>query len=285
MRARRGWRRARRAGTSETVATVFLIGLTIVAGVFLWTWVVPLPVVAPTIQYTAMGGLTYPVWGDPTDCWPVLPFPPSYYLGNGSHDARWNTYMNAWNSQCLNSGAGTYNSMNVSEIVFTHVSQPVPLASIQFNFICHNTTPAPLTTFLVRGSLAAMSWFPGASQVIDPGAPKLGSCGTFNASGFGGGAFSVYYNRLGFFKPIVAGESQLLPGSSFVLYIHTGNSVLEAPSPIEPPSTWNKADFDDYHGAPSWCFTTVDACTIVLVDTAISTQPVLATIPVFSLRQ
>lgn len=281
------WRtpRRNRSGVSDIVATIFLTGITIVAGVFLWYFVIPQPVVAPTITYTANAGLTYPVWGDPTDCWPVLPYSYTYYLNNGTRDARYSTYMNAWWDQCEYGDTGVYNQMNVSDIVFTKVSQPVPLQNIEFAFLCHNETPRPMTTFLVRGSLASMSWFPGSSTVLPADAPKLGSCGTFNASNYGGGANGVYYNRLGFFRPLTEGQTQLLPGSSFILYIHTAYSVLEAPSPLEPRSTWNQPDFDDYHGAPSWCFDTPGACTIDLIDTALSTQPVLVSIPVYSMHQ
>ncbi len=267
------------------MAAVLLIGITVAAGVLLWTFRFDTVSPTPTVYYTAQAGLTYPVWGDPTDCWPVLPYSWSYYLGNGSGDARWNTYMTAWNSQCLNGNTGLYNAMNATEIVITQVSQPVRLADIQFNFLCHNDTPTAMTTFLVRGSLQAMSWFPGSSQTLPSNAPKLWSCGTFNASGYGGGAFSVYYNRLGFFKPLTFGATQLEAGDAIVLYVHSKNAVLEAPSPIEPQSTWNHDDFDDFHGAPTWCFTDPNACSVVLVDTALKSQPVLATIPLVSLHQ
>lgn len=278
------WRR-RTSGVSDIIAAILLTGITVVAGVFLWLFVIPTPVNQPTVDYTAVSGVTYPVWGDPTDCFPNLPNSPTYYLGNGTHDPRYSTYMNAWTNDCQNANNGTYNQMNVTEIVFTQISQVVPLVNIQFNFLCHNETPAPMTTFLVRGSLAAMSWFPGSSQSLSLNAPKLGSCGTFNASGFGGGVNGVYYNRLGFFKPLATNENLLLPGSSFVLYIHTYNSVREAPSPLEGQLSWYKNDIDDFHGAPTWCFTTPGACTIDLVDTAISTQPIIASIPVYNIHQ
>ena len=283
----RRWRRRRPSwtGVAANIAAVFLLAITVLVGVLLWSFAFHLPPAQPTLYYTANAGVTYPVWGDPTDCWPVLPHQPSYYLGNGSGDPRWNSYMNAWWNDCEYGTNGTYNVMNATEIVFTQLSQPVSLASVQFNFICHNTTPAPTTTFLVRGSLQAMSWFPGASETLPADAPYLWSCGSFNASGFGGGANSVYYNRLGFFKPLTPNATMLEAGDSLVIYVNTFNAVLEAPNPIEPQSTWYLNDIDDYHGAPGWCFTSPNACDIVLVDTALKTQPVLATIPLFDLHQ
>jgi len=279
------WHRDPSRGIANTIAAVLLVAIMIVAGVLLWTLKLNPPAPTPALYYTANSGVSYPVWGDPTDCWPVLPHSPSYYLGNGSGDPRWNTYMNAWWDDCEYGTTGTYNVMNATEIVITQISQSIPLADVQFNFICHNTTPTPMTTFLVRGSLADMAWFPGSSETLSPNAPYLASCGTFNASGYGGGANSVYYNRLGFFKTLAANPTIITPGDSIVIYVNTYDAVLEAPNPIEPQSTWNLNDIDDYHGAPGWCFTSPNACEVVLVDTALHNQPVLATIPLFALHQ
>ncbi len=196
----------------------------------------------------------------------------------GAGTPGYSTYMDAWWTQCEDGTTGTYSNMNVTEILVRAVSKTVLLSDVEFTFVCHNNTPAPVTTFLVRGSLQAMSWFPGSSQAIPANAPTLGSCATFNASGYGGGANSVYYNRLGYFQPLTDGATLLQPGDTFVLYDHSEDSVLEAPSPIEPSSTWNQPDFDDYHGAPPWCFSNPGACFIQLVDTGVSPQVVLANI-------
>jgi flagellin-like protein len=274
----------RKRAVSPIIATVFLVGITITAGTLLWMFSVRPASPPPTVWYQAQGGYTYPAWGDPTDCSPVMPYAQSYYLGNGSGDARWSTYMNAWWSQCEYSTVGTYNNMNVSLISITRVSQPVLLSSVKFEFVCYNATPTPIHTILVGGSLQAMSWFPGSSYTLSANAPKLGSCGTFNATTFyHAQANGIYYNRLGFYDPLSASQTLLTPGDAFVLYVHTGNSVREAASPIEPQSTWNQPDTDDYHGAPPWCFANPGACTIYLIDTATSPNVVLATIPVTTL--
>ena len=270
----------RRRAVDSVIAAILMVAITVVVAVLIWLIRVPTPPQPPQVSYQARGGTTFPVWGDPTDCRPNLPYPWSYYLGNGTRDPRWNTYMNAWWNDCEYTTNGIYNQMNVSQITITQVSQAISLANVQFDFVCHNDTPVPITTHLVRGSLQAMSWIPGSSQILPSNAPQLGSCATFNASGYGGGAFGVYYNRLGFFEPVAMGSTVLRPGDTFILYLHTPYSVLEAPSPIEPRSYWNLPDVDDYHGAPPWCFTTPGACTIYLTDTAWSTPLVLATIPV-----
>ncbi len=266
---------------SPVIATVLMLGMMVAAGVLLWQFHVRPAPPPPTVTYSAVGGSTYPVWGDPTDCQPVLPNPTSYYTNGGTANPNWPTYSKAWTSQCQQSTTGVYNLMNVSVITISQVSQPIPMSAVEFEFVCHNATPKPITTVFVAGSLAAMSWFPGSSQSIPSNAPTINSCATFNASGLG--SFSTYYNRLGFFEPLTVGATQLEAGDSFILYVHTARSVFEAPSPYEPYSDWNQPDIDDYHGAPPWCFSNPGSCTIYLVDTQTIPQTILATIPVTSL--
>lgn len=93
----------------------------------------------------------------------------------------------------------------------------------------------------------------------------------------------MFYNRLGFYDPLKLNATLLEPGDAFILYVHTANSVFEAPSPIETQATWNLPDTDDYHGAPQWCFNVAGACTIYLVDSGVHPSTVLATIPVTEL--
>lgn len=270
-------------GISDVISAILLVALTVTVALLVWMIRITPPGPVPTVWYQAKGGSTFPVWGDPTDCRPNLPYNWQYYLGNGSRDSRWNTYMNAWRSECERSTTGIYNQMNVSQITITQVSQTISLADVQFDFVCYNATPVPITTHLVQGSLQAMSWFPGSPVNLSSSAPLLGKCATFDAAGYGGGANSVYYNRLGFFEPVALGATTLHAGDTFILYLHSTDSVFEAPSPIEPTSKWNLPDTDDYHGAPPWCFTTPGACTIYLSDTAGSVPVVLATIPVTDL--
>ena len=260
------------------IATILLIGMTIAAGAIIWLFSLKPAPPPPTLYYTAQAGTTYPVWGDPTDCVPVLPHPTSYYTTGGTSNPNWRTYSSAWTTQCVKGSTGVYAMMNVSLISITKVSQPIPLAAVQFAFVCHNDTPTPVTTTMVSGSLAAMSWFPGSSQAISPNAPTIGLCATFNASG--SGANSAYYNRLGFYDPVTEGATLLAPGDAFNLYILTPDSDYESPNPYEPVSKWNHPDEDDFHGAPKWCFDAPGACTIYLLDTQTSPQTVLAAIPV-----
>ena len=278
-------RRRRGGGVSQVIAVVLLTAITIAVMVLVYLIRIPLPNPPPTISYAAVNNVKFPAWGDPTDCYPNLPYNWEYYLGNGTGNRtdqnRWNTYMDAWNADCEDGDNGTYNLMNATEIIITSVSAPIPLTGITAEFLCFNATPSPTTTFLVDGQVSTMEWEPGASQNLSANAPLLGTCGSYDPRG--SGANSVYYNRLGFFNPLNTGLTVLEPGMSLVLYIHLPNSIIEAPNPLEPQSAWGVADADDYHGAPLWCFTVPGSCSVELIDTDWSYPVVLLTVPVYML--
>jgi flagellin-like protein len=268
MRRRRYLRRPKdRRGIANLVAVVMLVALTVVAGVVLWSYRLNLPTQGYYVTYQAMAGLKVPVWGDPTDCTPVgyPQAPASTWSGN-----EWNAFFNYCENQ-----VGNFSLMNATSITITSVTPTnIPLNQIWFYFLCHNTTPVPETTTLVGGSLAAMTWFPGSTTGPAPGAPTLGWCGSFDANGFGGGAFGTLYNRMGIFTPIRQGVSVLEPGDTFILYVHTPGSVYDPQD--------NGPDTDDYHGAPAWCFSTPGACEIKLVYAG-ATQQLLADIQIYSI--
>jgi len=274
-------------GVNDILGVTLTIAITVILVVVIYMIKFPLKPSPPVIQYQVVTDSKRPAWGDPTDCYPILPYNPTYYLGNGTGNMtdqnRYNTYMNAWWNDCEYGDNGTYNMMNVTLIQISQVSSPIPLTDVEFQFVCTNTTPKYVQTTLVEGPLSTMEWEPGASQNLSADAPTLGKCATFDASGFGGGANSVYYNRLGYFDPINFNFQVLSPGQTIVVYVHTPNSVLEAPNPIEPVSTWNVSDGDDYHGAPEWCFTVPNSCQINLLDTQWTPAVLLTTIPLYQL--
>lgn len=272
-------RRGRLRGVSEILATVLLVGITIAAMCIVYLIRLPLNGPPPTITWSAVNGVKFPAWGDPTDCYPILPYSWPYYLGNGSGSPRWDVYMNAWNVECEDHDNGTYNLMNTTEVLINSVSQPIPLSGVEVEFVCYNGST---TSYLVKGWLGDMEWVPYAgSQNLSANAPLLGTCGTYDPRG--SGANSVYYNRLGFFNPLQHNISALMPGMSLVLYIHLPDSIIEAPNPIEPESAWGVADADDYHGAPLWCFTVPGSCSVELIDTDWSYPVVMLNIPVYML--
>lgn len=259
MSYRRPWRRRRRAGIAEIVGAVFLIALTLVAGVILWSFRIYTPPTPPTLGFVVLTGGSNPVWGDPTD-----------------------------------DGPNGYSLLNTSEIVISsHSPSVISLNDIDFLFVCYDrygnattaqggyTNATPAANILIQGSLASMTWYPGFGTYPTSG-PELGWCANFNAGGYGGGAYGTFYNRLGLFEPIAMGATDVENGDTFILYIHNGGWPLDYNAECGGSATHGVADCDDYHGAPPWCFLDTGACTIYLVYTG-SPGALLATIPVTQL--
>ena len=253
-----------------------LVGITIISGIALWTLQFKFPSTNMYINYIARAGLKVPAWGDPTDCVPY-----GYPVSPGSG---WNwAEQNAWWYYCYDHQIGNFSPMNATEIVFTStVPSNIPLNELTFSYLCHNSTPRATTTVLVTGSPASMTWFPGSTTSPATNAPHLGWCGSFNANGFGGGAFGTLYNRLGIFIPVRQGYSVLEPGDQFILYVHTSDSVYDPGPPAYGGWIPTGPDADDFHGAPTWCFTDPGACEIKLTYTGNPNQ-LLADIPVYSI--
>jgi flagellin-like protein len=265
-----------RRGVANVIAALMLVAITIIAGVSLWTLQFKFPSQGMYINYIARAGLKIPAWGDPTDCVPYgYPVTPGSSWGNAER--------NAWWYYCYDHQIGNFSPMNATEIVFTStVPSNIPLTEVSFSFLCHNKTGGPSTTVLVSGTLASMTWFPGSTTSPPPNAPHLGTCGSFNANGFGGGAFGTLYNRLGIFVPIRQGDSVLGAGDTFILYVHTHDSVYDPGPPAYGGSIRTGPDSDDFHGAPTWCFTDPGACEIKITFTG-SPNQLLADIPVYSI--
>ncbi len=289
MNRPRRWRRRSRGAVSEIIGAVLLVGLTLTAGIILWSFRIYTPPAPPLVSFHLGSGGSNPVWGDPTDCQPQGNW--TYPLQSSQY-AWWTpgTWGYAWFNQCYPPNVnGNFSQLNTSEIIISHASPTnIPLNDIGFDFVCNNASSSGGTTVLVSGTLASMTWFPGSSSSPAPNAPKLGHCGNFNAGGYGGGAFGTLYNRLGMFIPIDGNSSVLEAGDTFLLYIHNGGWPMDYQC-VDPDlygcflNHGNPIlDDDDYHGAPPWCFTTPSACTIYLTYLG-TPQTLLATIPVYSL--
>ncbi len=290
-------RRQGRRGVSQIIATILLVLITVVLMTLIYLVKFPITAPPPSLTYASSNDVKYPVWGDPTDCYPTLPHDWEYYLGwdvngsveNASNEKLYDEYMGnervpadgGWWGDCEYGDNGTYNLMDAAVLTITGISGSIPLSGIQFQFICTNTTPKYEQTYLVNGAVEDMEWVPGSSQNVSTSAPTLGTCATYNPQG--SGANSVYYNRLGFFNPLNLNTTSLTPGMSVVIYVHTPGSVLEAPNPLTDVSEWGANDTDDYHGAPLWCFTVPGSCTLRLVDTNWNPAIVLLSVPVYLL--
>jgi len=228
--------------------------------------------------------------------------------------------VRTWYGQCGdgNDGAttGNFSDLNTSEfIIAAHTPAVIPLSQIQFTFVCNNASTNGGTTILISGSLAGMTWYPGSTQVANETTePELGKCGTFDASSIIA-ANDIYSNRLGIYVPITQGDTTIRNGDTFILYIHNGGYPLDfecvanaAGIEFNGETASNgcmhtyqtctgsgvsqrcnthdigvpQLDYDDYHGAPPWCFTSEGACTIYLTYTG-TPSTVLAAIPVYAL--
>lgn len=310
MRGHRRRPRGNSRGVSEIIGAILLVGLTVVAGILLWSFHISTPPAPPTISFSIRSGGSNPVWGDPTDCQPWGYNLGSYPLSGSGGSGQSGVWRTAWQAQCgFPHVTGNFSALNTSQLIVTAHSPPdILLSQLNLTFVCNGAfAPAPYTTtnntVLVQGSLDSMTWFPGSSSSPAPNAPHLQWCGGFHAGGFGGGAFGVLYNRLAMFIPLQPGVSVLENGDTFLLYIHNGgwpldfycvamqaglfgNSHADCPlwQPGYTPSqyAYPVMDADDYHGAPPWCFTSPAACTIYISYTG-NPSALIATIPVYSL--
>lgn len=279
---RRRWRLRPRRGVSQILSAILLVALTVTAGVILWSFRFYTPASPPNVSFVFRTSGSNPVWGDPTDCQPQGHW---VYPLNATSIPKWNS---GFLTQCAYPAtSGNYSLLNTTQIVVSAVSPSnIPLADINLTFICNGTV-------LLTGTLASMTWFPGSTFAAAANAPTLGWCGTFDAGSFGGGAFGTLYNRLGIFEPISGNATSVLnAGDTFILYIHTGGYPLD----YACTTNWIVGyyglcggtsggpifDFDDYHGAPPWCFNEIGQCTIYLTYTG-TPQTQLAVIPVTSL--
>lgn len=227
-------RRSRRGGSSNIIAVVLILALTVTAGVILWAYRPPLPPTPVSLQYEAIGDQSEPAWGDPTDC--------------GG-----NTGINA---SCI-----TLPSFFL--VVTSHTPSALVLTAVTLDFRCNGTS-------LVNGSLASLEVVPGTGANPSAGSPKLGTCGTWSPNPHGNQA--TFFNRLLYFQQLSVGAPILSDGDQIVVYEHPAANFCDNSHPANCPD-------DDYHGAPPWCFTVPDACTIYLTYTE---HPVtlIATIPV-----
>ncbi len=261
--------RGKPRGVSNIIAAIFLVAITVVAGTALWSLRFQFPSSGVTMGYIAKGGLKVPVWGDPTDCTP--------YGYPQSPESTWSTAeKNAATYYCTDHQIGNFSLMNASSITITSVSPSnLDLNDVIVYFICNNQSRGGNSTILVGGSLAAMTWYPGSSTAAAPDAPHLGWCSNFNADGYGGGSFGTLYNRLCIFVPIAVGQDALAAGDTFILYVHTPGAVYD---PGE-----NGPDQDDFHGAPAWCFTVPNACSLDFYYHTSSEMLPLAQISIYSI--
>jgi hypothetical protein len=144
----------------------------------------------------------------------------------------------AWGdgSDCKNvNGSQQCLTLPAITIVITSFSpSAIRLADLTFYLICNGS-------IYLQAPFPAMEWVPGSAGTPSANAPQLGHCGTYTPP-------KAAFNRLGFFQQIDPGATLLQPGDTIVVVAHTFTSFKD----------------DDFHGAPTWCFTVLGACSILL---------------------
>lgn len=129
-------------GSSSTIATVFILALTIVAGTVLWAYKPPIPPQPATLEYYVQGGQSQETWGDGSDC-----------------------TSTAGVESCLSLAA-----LNI--VLTSWTPSVVSVASVTFLLICNGTV-------YLTASLADMAIVPGSNVNPGPTSPQLGHCGSF----------------------------------------------------------------------------------------------------------
>ncbi|HEV8049166.1 MAG TPA: type IV pilin N-terminal domain-containing protein [Thermoplasmata archaeon] len=123
----------------------------------------------------------------------------------------------------------------------------ISLSQLYLVFICNGTE-------LMNGSLKALEVVPGTGSNPGSGSPVLKNCGTWNW-GSGLGTSGTYFNRLLYYQQKTPGIPGIQQGDTLVVYSHPKLDFADR-------SGYNPDD--DYHGAPLWCFTVQNACTLYL---------------------
>ena len=154
--------------------------------------------------------------------------------------------------------------------VFVSMTQFTPsyisLSQLTLVFICNGTE-------LMNGSLHALEIVPGSGSNPGAGAPVLKNCGTWNwGSGFG--TSGTFFNRLLYYQQKTPGIPGIQIGDILVVYSHPKLSFSDR--------SGHNPD-DDFHGAPLWCFTVPNACTLYLDYTSGSQTSLVFSLSLFQL--
>jgi flagellin-like protein len=167
------------------------------------------------------------------------------------YTAQGNESEQAWGDPTDCSNTSIYAACDPLPAVFLSVTSftpsYIPLSQLSLIFICNGTE-------LMNGSLTALTVVPGSGANPGSGSPVLQSCGTWTW-GSGHGTTGTFFNRLLYYQQKTPGLPGIQDGDTLVIYSHPKLDFADR--------TGHFPD-DDYHGAPLWCFTVQNACTIYL---------------------
>jgi flagellin-like protein len=267
MEVRRARRRRRPRGVASIIATILLVAITLVAGIFLWTFKFNTPAPSPLMSFSIRSGTSNPVWGDPTDCLPWFPAWLSYntqsstsntnttveyYANGGNFDIMGqittgpivaengkhygNNFTAWWGGGLSNVTGGTKGSS-----LYSSECQGSPptgdfssMNSTQFIISAHSPTYIPLADVEVLFLCNDTVFVNGTLDTMTwfPGsstgpAPNAPHLGKCG-SFVPSGSYSTLYNRFGIFVPIDPTETGFVEnGDTFIMYVHTS-------SPFDP---------------------------------------------------
>ncbi len=267
MRPRVYGRRRRQGGVANIIATILLVAITIVAGVFLWSFKFNTPTASPQITFSIRSGTSNPVWGDPTDCLPWFPAWLNYntisstsntnitadYYDNGGNYAIMgaistgpivakngqhygNNFTAWWNGGLANVTGGVKGStVHDDECSGTPPTGDFSqMNSTQFIIAAHSPNNIPLSDVELIFECNQTVFVNGTLDTMTwfPGSSTGPAPNAPHLNKCGSfvpsGSYSTLYNRFGIFVPIDPNQTSLVEnGDTFVMYIHTS-------SPFDP---------------------------------------------------
>jgi flagellin-like protein len=267
MRSLRPGRGRPTRGVSNIIATILLVAITIVAGVFLWTFQINTPSQAPIIEFSIRSGTSNPVWGDPTDCLPWFPAWLNYntlsstsntnltddYYHNGANYAiagqittgpivakngkhYGNNFTAWWNGGLANvTGGVTGSSLHNTECSGTPPTGDFSqMNSTEFIISAHSPADISLSDIELIFECNNTVFVNGTLNTMTwfPGSSTNPPADAPHLNKCGSfvpsGSYSTLYNRFGIFVPIDANQtSDLEDGDTFIMYVHTS-------SPFDP---------------------------------------------------
>ncbi|HXQ94626.1 MAG TPA: type IV pilin N-terminal domain-containing protein [Thermoplasmata archaeon] len=171
--------------------------------------------------------------------------PHVWYTASGNESEQ------AWGDPTDCTNTSIYAACDPLPAVFVSVTSFTPsyisLSQLVLVFICNGTE-------LMNGTLKALEVVPGSGANPGSGSPVLKSCGTWSW-GSGQGTTGTYFNRLLYYQQKTPGIPGIQQGDILVVYSHPKLDFADR--------SGHNPD-DDYHGAPLWCFTVQNACTLYL---------------------
>jgi len=192
--------------------------------------------VAPIIETILLVGITIVAAGILYAFRPSLPSAPLHLNTYESTIANEPAYGDGSECRQVN-GVQTCTSLPAIGIVFVD-PPPIVLSDLEFVLLCNSTV-------YISATLPVMEWVPGTSGTVTSG-PQISSCGAFTPP-------KTMWNRVAFFEQLSPGATVLLPGDMIVFYAHTFLTFKD----------------DDFHGAPEFCYSIPNACTIKLFYTGV----------------